>query len=84
MTIEKIYTNQEKSMKIFLYDIIQEREVNRNLSETIVKRRKYFLGRIEVPFSMFPAIPSLTGMFKIERPFVLFGYGVKEKGILDQ
>ncbi len=28
--------------------------------------------------SMLVAIPSLTGIFPIERPLIIFGYGVKK------
>jgi len=26
-------------------------------------------------------IPALTGMFAVERPLILFGYGIKKSGL---
>lgn len=33
--------------------------------------------------SMLVAIPSLSGLFKIERPLILFAYGIKKAGLFD-
>jgi O-antigen/teichoic acid export membrane protein len=38
---------------------------------------------MDIPLSMMVAIPSLTGMFVIERPLITFGYGIKKTGLFD-
>ena len=33
--------------------------------------------------SMLVAMPSVTGLFKLDRPLIIFGYGVKKAGLFD-
>ena len=48
-----------------------------------VKKTKFFLGRISIPFSMLIAVPTISGLFKLNRPLILFGYGIKKAGLFD-
>lgn len=33
---------------------------------------------------MMVSIPSLTGGFALERPLIIFGYGIKKAGLFDR
>jgi hypothetical protein len=77
MTFEKIMMNGETELKAFVFDMIEESKPTQAISEARVKKTKFYLGRIDVPFSFMMAIPSVSGMFKIDRPLVQFGYGIR-------
>jgi len=64
--------------------MIEDSKPTTNVSEVRIKKTKYFLGKIEFPISTMVAIPSLTGTFGIERPLVIFGYGIKKAGLFDR
>ena len=32
---------------------------------------------------MLVSVPSVSGLFRVERPMILFGYGVKKAGLFD-
>ena len=53
------------------------------IAEARIKKTKYFLGKVSIPLSMLVAIPSVSGLFRFERPLILFGYGVKKAGLFD-
>lgn len=80
MTISKLHANNEKSIKLFLFDIVESSLPTTAIANVSIKKTKYYLGRIDIPMSMLVAIPSLTGLFAVERPLVVFGYGIKKAG----
>jgi len=41
------------------------------------------MGRIDIPFSFIIAVPSISGLFKLDRPLIGFGYGIKRAGLFD-
>ena len=63
--------------------MIEESKPTQALSEARVKKSKFYLGRIDVPFSFIMSIPSVSGMYKIDRPLIQFGYGMKRSGLFD-
>lgn len=77
MTISKLFANNEKMIKLFLFDFVEEVMPVTKIAQVNIRKTKYYIGRIDIPMSMLVAIPSLTGLFAIERPLVLFGYGIK-------
>lgn len=77
MTISKLFANNEKMIKLFLFDFVEEVMPVTKIAQVNIRKTKYYLGRIDIPMSMLVAIPSLTGLFPIDRPLVLFGYGIK-------
>lgn len=81
MTISKLYANNEKMIKLFVFDMVEESKPTATIAEARIKKTKYYLGRIEIPMSMMVCIPALTGMFAVERPLILFGYGIKKSGL---
>lgn len=83
MTIPKLYANNEKMVKLFLFDMIEESKPTTSIAQARIKKTKYYLGRIDIPMSMMVAIPSLSGLFAIERPLIIFGYGIKKAGLFD-
>jgi hypothetical protein len=42
-----------------------------------------YLGRFDIPFSFVLAVPSISGLFKLDRPLIQFGYGIKRSGLFD-
>jgi hypothetical protein len=42
------------------------------------------MGRIDIPFSFLVAVPSVSGLFKLDRPLIIFGYGVRRGGLFDE
>ncbi len=46
MTPEKIFHQGEESIKVMVYDIIEQGKPVTNISEARVKKTKYFIGRI--------------------------------------
>lgn len=83
MNIEKLYANNEKPLKVLVFDITEESKPTTVIAEKRIKQTEYYLGRIDIPMSMLVAIPSLSGFFKLERPLILFGYGIKKAGLYD-
>jgi hypothetical protein len=71
-------------IKLFLFDMAENSKPVMAISSTHLKKTKYYLGRIDIPMSMMVAIPSLSGQFAIERPLILFGYGVSTSNELNQ
>ena len=65
MTISKIFANNEKIIKLFLFDYVEETLPVTKISQVNIKKSKYYLGRIDVPMSMLVAIPSLSGLFAV-------------------
>lgn len=70
-------------MKILVFDMTEESKPTTSISEARIKKTKYYLGRIDIPMSLLVASPSLTGIFQLERPLLLFGYGIKRSGLFD-
>jgi hypothetical protein len=63
--------------------MIEESKPTTAIAEARIKKTKYYLGRIDLPISMMVAIPSLTGIFAIDRPLISFGYGIRKAGLFD-
>ncbi len=61
----------------------EESKPTTSIAEARIKKTKYYLGRIDIPFSMLVSIPTLTGLFNVERPLIIFGYGIKKAGLFD-
>jgi hypothetical protein len=70
-------------MKLFLFDMVESSISTTAISNVNIKKTKYYLGRIDIPMSMLVAIPSITGLFAVERPLVIFGYGIKKTANYD-
>ena len=81
MNLEKIYANNEKPISLLIFDMTEESKPTTSIAQATIKKTKYFIGRVDVPMSLLIAIPSLSGLFKVERPLLLFGYGVKKAGL---
>jgi len=41
------------------------------------------MGRVDIPFSFMIAIPSISGLFQLERPLICLGYGTRRHGLFD-
>ena len=48
-----------------------------------MQKSQIYLGRIDVPFSFLLAVPSVSGLFKVNRPLIQFGYGIKKTGLFE-
>ena len=75
--------NGESHIKAFVFDITEESKPTQAFSEARVKKNKFYLGQIDIPFSFLMAIPSVSGMYKLDRPMIIFGYGVRKSGLFD-
>ena len=64
-----------------VFDMIEESKPTQAISEARVKKSKFYLGKIEVPFAFLLAVPSVSGMFKIDRPLIQLGYGIRKSGL---
>ena len=80
-SLEKILMNGESHLKAFVFDLVEESKPTQAISEARVKKTKYYLGQIDIPFSFVMAIPSVSGMFKVDRPLIQLGYGVRKSGL---
>lgn len=65
MTIAKLHSNNEKHIKLFLFDMVESSLPTTAISNVSIKKTKFYLGRIDIPMSMLVAIPSLTGLFAV-------------------
>lgn len=65
MTIPKLYANNEKMIKLYLFDMVEESKPTTTIAEARIKKTKYYLGRIDIPMSMMVCIPTLSGMFAV-------------------
>jgi hypothetical protein len=63
-------------MKVMLFDITEESRQTKAIGKILIKKTKYYLGRIEIPFSLITVIPSLSGLWKLDRPLIMFSYGM--------
>lgn len=70
-------------MKLLIFDMTEESKPTTAIAEARIKKTKYFLGRIDIPMSLLVAIPSITGIFRVQRPLLIFGYGIKRAGLFD-
>lgn len=52
-------------MKLLVYDITEESKPTNAIAKIEIKKTKYYIGRIEIPFSLVTIIPSLTGIWKL-------------------
>lgn len=43
----------------------EESKPTTSIAEARIKKTKYYLGRIDIPFSMLVSIPTLTGLFNV-------------------
>lgn len=75
--------NGENSLKLYVFDMIEESKPTQALAEARVKKTKFYLGRIDVPFSFLVTVPSVSGMFKIDRPLIQLGYGIRKTGLFE-
>ena len=82
-TLEKILMGHEAPIRIFIYDMNEESKATQAFSEFRAKRSKFYLGRIDVPFSFLIAIPSVSGLFRLQRPLITYGFGVRRAGLFD-
>lgn len=78
-SVEKIFYNNERVLKVLVYDVTEESKPTNAIARIEIKKTKYFLGRIEVPFSLITILPSLSGIWKLERPLVTFSYTIMQK-----
>jgi hypothetical protein len=63
--------------------MIEESKATQAISEARVKKTKFYLGRIDIPLSFLVAVPSVSGLYKIDRPLIVFGYGIRRSGLFD-
>lgn len=80
---EKIMMNCEQYLKVFCFDMIEESKPTQAIAEARVKKTKFYLGRYDIPFSFLMSVPSVSGLYKLNRPLVQFGYGIKRTGLFD-
>lgn len=80
-SIEKIYYNNEKVIKLIVFDITEKSKSTSEYTKISIKKSKFYLGRIQVPFSLITVMPTVNGIFKLERPFIIFSYTVKKQGL---
>jgi len=73
----------EKSIKLFAFDMLEESKPTQKIAEARIKKSKYYLGRIDIPFSFLVAVPWITGLFKLDRPLLIFSYGIRRAGLFD-
>ena len=81
--LEKIMMGCENSLKVFVFDMIEESKATQAIAEARVKKTKFYLGRIDIPLSFLVSVPSISGLFKINRPLIGFGYGIRRSGLFD-
>lgn len=75
--------NGENHLKAYVFDISEESKPTQAISEARVKKSKFYLGQIDIPFSFLMAIPTVSGMFKVDRPLIQLGYGIRKSGLFD-
>lgn len=46
MTIKKLHANNERTVELFLFDMIEESKPTTSIAEARIKKTKYFLGRV--------------------------------------
>ncbi len=62
-----------------LFDITEESKPTNRIAKIEIKKTKYYIGRIEIPFSLITVIPSLSGLWKVDRPLIIFSYGIMRR-----
>jgi hypothetical protein len=73
----------ENAIRVFVFDMREESKATQAISEARVKKTKFYLGRIDVPLAFLVAVPSLSGLYKVDRPLIVFGYGIRRSGLFD-
>lgn len=82
-TLDKILLGAEQPIRVVVFDMREESRATQAISQATVKKTKYYLGRIDVPFAFLVAVPSSSGLYRMDRPLVSFGYGVRRAGLFD-
>jgi len=62
-----------------VFDITEESKPTNAIAKIEIKKTKYYIGRIEIPFSLITVVPSLSGQWKLDRPLIIFSYGIMKK-----
>ena len=66
-------------MKVMVFDITEDSKPTTAISNISIKKTKYFIGKIEIPFSLITVMPAISGLFRLDRPLVIFSYGLMKK-----
>lgn len=82
-SLEKILLGAERPIKLFAFDMLEQGKPTQAIAEARVKKTKFYLGRIDIPFSFIAAVPSISGLFRLDRPLIALGFGVRRTGLFD-
>lgn len=81
-SLEQMYYSTGKRIVINLFDINEVSKPTQAIDEISIKKRKFYLGTLEIPLSSLISLPKISGSFKIKRPVILFGYSTVHHPVL--
>ena len=64
-TLDKILLGQEQPIRVLVFDMTEESKATQSVTQMRVKKSKYYLGRIDVPFSFIVTVPSISGLYRM-------------------